>query len=44
MEFRPEAEIREHVAALFAAEREGVRRLLPEAEVEHVGETAVPGR
>jgi GrpB-like predicted nucleotidyltransferase (UPF0157 family) len=43
MKFRPEEEIRESVGAVFAEHRVAIEKLLPEAEVEHVGATAVPG-
>ncbi|HEY0318218.1 MAG TPA: GrpB family protein [Solirubrobacterales bacterium] len=43
MQFRPESEIRELVAARFAAERSAILGLLPGSEVEHIGATAVPG-
>ncbi len=39
----PAADIRELTTAAFEAHRERVLRLLPGAEVEHVGSTAVPG-
>jgi GrpB-like predicted nucleotidyltransferase (UPF0157 family) len=40
---RPEAEIREVVQAAFAEHRRRVLGVLPEAEVEHVGSTAIRG-
>jgi GrpB-like predicted nucleotidyltransferase (UPF0157 family) len=40
---RPEAEIRAAVQAAFAEHRRRVLEMLPEAEVEHVGSTAVLG-
>ena len=40
---RPEAEIRAAAAATFDEHRERILGLLPEAEVEHVGATSVPG-
>jgi GrpB-like predicted nucleotidyltransferase (UPF0157 family) len=40
---RPAADIRELTTAAFAMHRRRVLRLLPGAEVEHVGSTAVPG-
>lgn len=43
MELRPEIEIRDEVLAQFATERGTILELLPEAEVEHIGATAVTG-
>jgi GrpB-like predicted nucleotidyltransferase (UPF0157 family) len=40
---RPEAEIRAAAQAAFESHRDRVRKLLPDAEVEHVGATSVPG-
>jgi GrpB-like predicted nucleotidyltransferase (UPF0157 family) len=41
--FHPERANREAVAAEFAAQRRAIEALLPDAEVEHIGSTAVPG-
>jgi GrpB-like predicted nucleotidyltransferase (UPF0157 family) len=43
MQFRPEKENREAVAAAFEEHREAIAELLPAAQVEHIGATAVPG-
>jgi GrpB-like predicted nucleotidyltransferase (UPF0157 family) len=40
---RPSAELAEAVGAAFEHHREQVLRLVPDAEVEHVGATSVPG-
>jgi uncharacterized protein len=40
---QPEAEIRAAARAAFESHRDQVRKLLPDAEVEHVGATSVPG-
>lgn len=40
---RPEAEIRAAAQSAFESHRDRVRELLPDAEVEHVGATSVPG-
>ena len=40
---RPEAEIRAAALSAFESHRDRVRALVPEAEVEHVGATSVPG-
>lgn len=40
---RPAAEIAASVAEAFGAQRARIARLLPRAEVEHVGSTAIPG-
>jgi GrpB-like predicted nucleotidyltransferase (UPF0157 family) len=40
---RPEQEIRDAVAAAFEAHRTRLRARLPEAEMEHVGSTSIPG-
>jgi GrpB-like predicted nucleotidyltransferase (UPF0157 family) len=40
---RPEAEIREAVEAAFLRHRERISKLLPNADVAHIGSTAVPG-
>ena len=41
--FLPEAEIRAEVDRLWQSERKKLLRLLPAADVQHVGATAVPG-
>ncbi len=43
MQFRPEEENREAVAAAFEEHREAISPLLPGARIEHIGATAVPG-
>ena len=43
MQFCPEEENREAVAAAFEAHRDAILELLPGAQIEHVGATAVPG-
>jgi len=43
MELRDEAEIRPAVEAAFERERQRIARLLPKADVQHVGSTAIPG-
>ena len=40
---RPAAEIEAAVAAAFAAHRARIAAVLPAAEIEHVGSTAIPG-
>jgi GrpB-like predicted nucleotidyltransferase (UPF0157 family) len=40
---RPESEIRKAAQSAFVEHRGRVLRLLPDAEVEHVGSTAIPG-
>jgi GrpB-like predicted nucleotidyltransferase (UPF0157 family) len=43
MEFRPEIELRERVDAAVSRHTAEIEALVPGAEVEHVGATAVPG-
>ena len=43
MTFVPETEVRESVARLFSRIERQLRELLPGAEIEHVGSTAIPG-
>jgi GrpB-like predicted nucleotidyltransferase (UPF0157 family) len=38
-----EEQVRERVAGIFAARRAELELLLPEARIEHIGSTAVPG-
>jgi GrpB-like predicted nucleotidyltransferase (UPF0157 family) len=40
---RPEADIRAAAQAAFETHRERIFELLPEAEIEHVGSTSIPG-
>jgi len=43
MELRDEAEIRPAAEAAFERERQRIARLLPRADVQHIGSTAIPG-
>lgn len=43
MRFEPEKSNRQAVAALFARHREALEELLPDADVKHIGSTAVHG-
>ncbi|HKF82049.1 MAG TPA: GrpB family protein [Solirubrobacterales bacterium] len=43
MELRDEAEIRPAVEAALERERQRIARLLPGADVQHIGSTAIPG-
>ncbi len=43
MEMRDEAEIRPAVEIAFQRERRRIEELLPRADVQHVGSTAIPG-
>lgn len=43
MAFVPEAEVREGVALLYSRVERQLNELLPDAEIQHVGSTAIPG-